>query len=464
VAQKYWAREASMNGEDRVNGIRPQAEVIDAICALVEAARQGSPNLRERLEVALDDASGVASNPLPPGSGRVAVSGQDFLFLFRTDQPAEVSIDDRPPVPMTPIEGTGVSHRLETLRLGTTHNYNWHIGGQIVGDMGGTMPFSVAGYNPGSYPIPGAQRGTLSAMRTVTSKIYDGAECNYWVYTNPGIDTERGAPLMIWLDGQSHVGLAGVFGVRMQTVTDNLVHRKLIPPMVHLLIAPGTGGSTVLPIIPDGSTRDAALRSFQYDTLSDDFRQHLVDEVLPEVERSVKLRRDGYSRAITGQSSGAVAAFKVCWDCPEEFSRVYSTIGSFSAMQWLPEQHLDGGNIFPFRIRREPRRNIRIWLSDGMHDVDPDSIQEPRRGRETGSWPLGNLQMAQALKARLYDFHLRYGTAAHNAAQSALELPESLAWLWRGYDPARTSEVYEQEEAERAQPMYRVQVVNRDSW
>jgi enterochelin esterase family protein len=453
-----------MNSDSRVEGLRPQAEAIEAICGLVEAARQGSTNLKELLDTALDDAPVPASDPLAPGNGPVAVSGQEFLFLLRTDEPAAVSIDDRPHVPMTPIEGTGFSYRLETLRLGTTHNFNWHVGGQIVGGMGGTMPLSVAGYNPGSYPIPGASRGTLSEMRTVTSTIYGGAQCNYWVYTNPGLDSERGAPLMIWLDGQSHVGLAGAFGARMQTVTDNLVHRKLIPPMVHVLVAPGTGGSTVLPIIPDGWTRDAALRSFQYDTLSDDFRRQLVDEVLPEVERSVKLRQDGYSRAIGGSSSGGIAAFKVCWDCPGEFSRAYSTIGSFTALQWHPEQHLDGGNIFPCLIRREPRRNIRVWLSDGMHDIDPDATGVPQRGLETGSWPLANLQMAQALKAKLYDFHFRYGTAAHNGAQSALDLPESLAWLWRGYDPAKTSEVYEQEEAERAKPMYRVQVVNRDSW
>ena len=34
----------------------------------------------------------------------------------------------------------------------------------------------------------------------------------------------------------------------------------------------------------------------------------------------------------------------------------------------------------------------------------------------------------------------------------------------RGYDPDKTSETYEQEEAERAKPLYRVQVVNRDAW
>ena len=49
-------------------------------------------------------------------------------------------------------------------------------------------------------------------------------------------------------------------------------------------------------------------------------------------------------------------------------------------------------------------------------------------------------------------------------AQAALDLPESLTWLWRDYDPDKPSEVYEQEEAERAKPLYRVQVVNRDVW
>ena len=81
-----------------------------------------------------------------------------------------------------------------------------------------------------------------------------------------------------------------------------------------------------------------------------------------------------------------------------------------------------------------------------------------------GSWPLANLQMAQALKTSLYDFHFRFGTAAHNSAQWALDLPESLVWLWRDYDPNKTSQEFEQEEAERVKPLYRIGVVNRDAW
>jgi len=452
-----------MEGQPRADGLRPEAEAIEALGTLVEAYRRQAPNLNELLRLALTGGPFDTPETLAR-SGPVAVSDQDFLFLMKTERPATVSIDDQAPVPLTPILGSGYSAHLETLRLGTTHNFLWHVGGHVVGGMGGTMPRSVAGYNPGSNPIPNAARGTLSEMRTITSQIYGGAVSNYWVYTNPGIDTERGAPLMIWLDGQNHVGLADVFGVRMQTVTDNLVHRGLIPPMVHILVAPGVGGALAPATVRPGTTPESEFRSIQYDTVNDDFGRHLVEEVLPEVERTVKVRQDGYSRAITGQSSGGIASFTVCWYRPEQFSRAHSTIGSFTALQWHPDRHLDGGYIFPYLVRREPRRNIRVWLSDGMHDIDFGSDVIPARLNEAGSWPLANLQMAQALKTRLYDFHFRYGTAAHNSAQWALDLPESLTWLWRGYDPDRTSETYEQEESERAKPLYRVQVVNRDAW
>jgi enterochelin esterase family protein len=43
-------------------------------------------------------------------------------------------------------------------------------------------------------------------------------------------------------------------------------------------------------------------------------------------------------------------------------------------------------------------------------------------------------------------------------------LPESLAWLWRDYDPAKTEQVYEQDPAEKDKPLYRFRIANRDAW
>jgi len=39
-----------------------------------------------------------------------------------------------------------------------------------------------------------------------------------------------------------------------------------------------------------------------------------------------------------------------------------------------------------------------------------------------------------------------------------------LVWLWRDYDPAKTSQNYEMEEAERVKPPFRVSITNRDAW
>jgi len=42
------------------------------------------------------------------------------------------------------------------------------------------------------------------------------------------------------------------------------------------------------------------------------------------------------------------------------------------------------------------------------------------------------------------------------------ELPEEMTWLWRDYDPAKTEQTYEIEPAEKAKPLFRVKVYNRE--
>jgi enterochelin esterase family protein len=141
---------------------------------------------------------------------------------------------------------------------------------------------------------------------------------------------------------------------------------------------------------------------------------------------------------------------------------VHSTIGSFTGLQWDPDRGLDGGFILPNLVRRDAKRNIRVWMSEGSNDIEVDE-----GGRRdlfvAGSWPLNNIQLANALKLAGYDFHFRFGEGHHTLAQAALDLPESLAWLWRDYDPDRTEQTFTQEESERQKPLFRVKIANRDS-
>jgi enterochelin esterase family protein len=390
---------------------------------LVDAARANSPRLKDLLTAGL---------PALHGRDGVVVWGSDFLFAVESPDPASVSIDHQPPLPMTNVPGTPYWYRLTTLRLGATHNYAYFANGKSLGT------YDVAGYSPDSYPQPDVPAGKLSEMRTLPSKIYPGLTTNYWVYVNAGADLTHGAPLMVWQDGETIVGNQDLLRLRLQIVSDNLVAKKRIPPMVHVLIQPGAN----------------PMRSIEYDTVSDRYTKYLLEEVLPDVEKTYKIRQDPYSRAIAGASSGAICAFNAAWYAPDSFSRVLSHIGSYVALQWHPEQNQDGGYIVSHRVRREARKNLRVWLSDGADDQEVNA----------GSWPLNNILLANALKLKGYDFHFRFGEGMHAIAQGALDLPESLAWLWRDYDPTKTAQTYEMEDAERAKPLFRVKIANREAW
>ena len=401
---------------------------------LIEAARTDSPKLAELL--GRKDAFGYR---LPELGGRdgVAVWGQEFLMAVESANDATVVIDGETPIPMKRVAATNYWYLLKMLRLGTTHQYHYFANGREIGT------YQVAGYNPDSYPEPGVPRGKLSERKTLVSKIYPGMSSNYWVYVNPGADLVNGAPLMVWQDGETIVGNQDLMRQRLQIVSDNLVAQKKIPPMVHVLIQPGTGGQEA-----------QMMRSIEYDTVSDRYGKYLMDEVLADVQQTYKIRQDGYSRAIAGASSGAICAMNVAWYYPQQFSRVLSHIGSYTAIQRRPEKNQDGGYIVAQHVRRDPKKNLRVWMSDGADDME----------NNTGSWPLNNIQLANSLKLKGYDFHFRFGVSMHAIAQGAMDLPESLAWLWRDYDPAKTQQNYQMEETERAKPMFRVSITNREAW
>jgi hypothetical protein len=69
--------------------------------------------------------------------------------------------------------------------------------------------------------------------------------------------------------------------------------------------------------------------------------------------------------------------------------------------------------------------------------------------------------MANAHKLRGYDFHFNFGKGTHNPSQGEAEMSESMAWLWRAYDPSKTDQTYEQDATEKARPVFRVAIVNR---
>ncbi len=356
--------------------------------------------------------------------------GPDFIFAVDAATAPELVLDEFPAQKMRRVRGSNLWFATARLSTGRTHNFRYNVGGASFGGR-----TDIPAFGPYSYLKPGVRPGTLSAKKVHESRLYDGMKSDYWVYTPAAYSSATPAALMVWQDGEVLVPRETS---RNQIVFDNLTAEKKIPVIVHVLISPGKVGSR-------------AMRSEEYDTVNDKFARFLRDEILAEVSKTWNLRTDGYSRAIAGDSSGGICAFNIAWHQPDQFSRVLSRIGSFTSIQWHPGE-IDGGNVYPNKIRKEPKRNIRVWLQDGSGDLE----------NSHGSWPLQNIQMANSLKLMDYDFHLSWGNGTHSRNGGHAELAEELLWLWRDYDPAKTSQTYEMEAAEKSKPLFRIKALNRE--
>ena len=417
---------------------------------LIELAKTPGPALKDAITATFE------AKDLNEGTAW-AGRGPDFFFATHAQSAPQLFIDGARGPGMLQIAGDNLWYAVARIdQLGKLHSFYYNVNGTKFGGK-----LDVPAFGPLSYMQPGVPSGTLSARITHISKIYDGMKSDYWVYVPAQYRADTPAALMVFQDGESYIDRDG--NNPALNVIDNLIAEKKIPVMICVFINPGDiegspGNPTYAQVKKYSDewkrTMKDSMRSTLYDTVSDRYVRFLRDEVIPEIGGKYNLRKDSYSRAITGLSSGGICAFDAAWQMPEQFGRVISWIGSFSAIQWKEDPAvLDGGQDFPDKILREPKRNIRVWLQDGSEDLD----------LRYGNWPLNNLRMANALKAEAYDFHFSYGKGTHNSAHGAAEFPAEMIWLWRDYDPAKISQSFEIEPSEKTKPIFRVSVANRDT-
>ena len=301
-------------------------------------------------------------------------------------------------MPLTRIAGS-LYAGAATLSHGDAFSWHYEAADRRLG--GGQL--EVYETHADSRETPGVPRGTLKPMAAWQSKIFDGTRRNWWVYVPAQYRAESPAAVMVFQDGNSYKDY-------VPTVFDNLIAKGDIPVTVGVFIDPGTF---------DGGRSN---RSFEYDTLSDQYARFLLEEILPEVEKTVRLRHDAAGRAIAGASSGGICAFTVAWERPDDFSKVISWIGSFTNIA-SGKTLREGGHNYQAMIRKTPPKPIRVFLQEGANDLD----------NAHGNWPLANQAMAKSLAYARYDYRMEWGQGFHSHRHGRAILPDTLRWLWRDW-------------------------------
>jgi gluconolactonase len=205
------------------------------------------------------------------------------------------------------------------------------------------------------------------------------------------------------------------------TVLDNLIAKHEVPVMIGIGIA--FGNDLERPGWNAQAGRTRFNRSYEFDSLNDHFPDFVLNELLPAVQklktrdgRPIRLSADGNDHAVTGGSTGGIGSFTLAWRRPDQFTRVYSVIGTFVSMR--------GGNEYPALIRKTDPKPIRIFLEDGSDDAWNPLF---------GSWYDANLNMESALTFAGYDVAHAWGTHGHDGRPGQVIFPDVMRWLWRDY-------------------------------
>ena len=271
---------------------------------------------------------------------------------------------------------------------------------------------------PDSYPRDGVPKGEVRGPFTLPSEAYPGTQHTYWVYVPAQYDAKVSASLMVFNDGQAFKNMDG--DLRAPNVLDNLIYRREIPVMIAVFINPGRRPDQPEPTPANWGDRDTN-RPTEYNTLDDKYARVVVNELMPALYKDYNISKDPDRHAIGGASSGAIAAFTVAWERPDEFRKVLSMIGSFT--------NLRGGHAYADIVRKNEKKPLRVYLQDGRNDNR--GVNAEGKYDETKDWFLQNNRLMHALSDKGYDLNYTWGIGRHGQKQAGAIMPDMMRWLWR---------------------------------
>ena len=282
----------------------------------------------------------------------------------------------------------------------------------------GPNPNSQYRLGPDSLPQEGVPKGEIRGPYTLPCKVYPGTQHTYWVYVPAQYEPSVPTALMIYQDGQAFKDENG--DLRAQNVMDNLIYRREIPVMIGVFINPGRRPDQPEPSPQTSWGDDTTNRRIEYNSLDEKYARVVTEELMPVLYKQYNISKDPEMHGIGGSSSGAIAAFTVAWERPNDFRNVLSNVGSFVDLR--------GGYVYPERVLASERKPIRIFLCDGRND-HRGTLRGPYD--EKMDWFLQNVRLMKALTQKGYDVNYTWGMNLHGQKFGGAIMPDMMRWLWR---------------------------------
>jgi enterochelin esterase-like enzyme len=308
----------------------------------------------------------LAQRPAPIVSPEVARDGHvTFRFLAPNAVKVQVSIEGQ----TTPVAMTKDDHGVWSVTVGPMEPdiYGYSIisdGVPLIDPNNQRMKPNLL-FTQSAVEVPGPP-STLWQVNDIPhgeihhhffhSKIA-GDDRDFYVYTPPDYDprSKQAYPVLYLLHGYSDAANGWTAVGRANVILDNLIHEGKVKPMI-VVMPLGYGD---MEIIRRGWSswrdKDLAWRNFTR------FTDILLDEVMPRVNDSYRVKKDRQSTAIAGLSMGGAESLLTGLNHPDKFAWV----GAFSSGGI---DNRDFAAEFP-GVNADANKQLRLlWIACGTDD------------------------------------------------------------------------------------------------
>ncbi|MBM3725047.1 MAG: esterase [Acidobacteria bacterium] len=313
-------------------------------------------------------ATALAQNAAPPAPVRSPEVGADRTVTFRLRAPNArevlVSIEGQTQRVALAKDEKGVWSGTSAALEPDLYGYSFLADGVALIDPGNPamkpnlLNTQSVVHVPGNglvWEVADVPHGTLHRHPYKSAVVGDQRE--YFVYTPAGYDpaARKTYPVLYLLHGFSDDASGWSAVGKAHVILDNLIAQGKAEPM--LVVMPLGYGAPEIVRAGFGGFRDPGLRQRNFDR----FREALLTEVLPAVEKSYRVNKDREQRAIAGLSMGGAETLYTGLNNIDKFAYV----AAFSA----------GGNTedyaaaYPNLTAKQANAGLKmLWIGCGTED------------------------------------------------------------------------------------------------